>query len=271
MSDHPVMIGSGDEALFGLLCEPANPAPGPVVVMLNAGLLHRAGPHRLWALLARQLADDGVISLRVDQNGVGDSPKRSGGNRQALRTDFREIAGFCQARHPGRKLVLLGLCSGADDALAVGHDAEGVAGMILLDGYAPKTTRYWLRFWLWKLLRPSAWLRLVQRVSQREEREHTGRPTADDIDLRDWPDDDTMMSRLRALVARRIPLLAVFTGSVRDYYSCFGQLGAALGRPASLTEAFLAHCNHLYEFSTHREELIGLIRGWVLQQFVKGN
>ena len=47
--------------LTGLLTEPtATTHPElPAVVMLNAGLLHRVGPHRMSVILARKLAEQG--------------------------------------------------------------------------------------------------------------------------------------------------------------------------------------------------------------------
>ena len=52
----------------------------PTVVFLNVGLIPHHGPGRLWVELARACAASGnVRSLRVDLNGLGDSPTREGG------------------------------------------------------------------------------------------------------------------------------------------------------------------------------------------------
>src|SRR5215475_3162536 len=65
--------------LVGILSHPAaNPltstgSPAPGVIILNAGVLHRVGPHRLHVLLARRLAASGFTGLRLDLGGIGDS------------------------------------------------------------------------------------------------------------------------------------------------------------------------------------------------------
>src|SRR5690606_33422878 len=56
------------------------------VVLLNAGVVHRVGPHRLNVSLARRLAGVGLTSWRVDLSGIGDSRPIPG------RLTFRESA-----------------------------------------------------------------------------------------------------------------------------------------------------------------------------------
>src|SRR4249920_1391880 len=48
-------------------------APRPSFVILNAGVLHRVGPHRLHVVLARRIAAAGMAGLRLDLGGIGDS------------------------------------------------------------------------------------------------------------------------------------------------------------------------------------------------------
>ena len=45
----------------------------PWVVLLNAGIIHRIGPNRLYVQLARRLASRGHAVLRFDLAGIGDS------------------------------------------------------------------------------------------------------------------------------------------------------------------------------------------------------
>jgi len=68
LMEEPLQFGDGGR-LFGILTLPSRShrkAPGlPVFVFLNAGLLHRVGPHRLYVLLARDLSRMGFSSLGV--------------------------------------------------------------------------------------------------------------------------------------------------------------------------------------------------------------
>src|SRR6185436_6886506 len=64
---------------------PATPA-APAFIILNAGVLHRVGPHRLHVILARRIAASGLPSLRLDLGGIGDSIASSDA------TSFRDSA-----------------------------------------------------------------------------------------------------------------------------------------------------------------------------------
>ena len=46
-------------------------------VLLNAGLIHHIGPNRIYVKLARQIAALGIVALRFDLSGIGDSLPRS--------------------------------------------------------------------------------------------------------------------------------------------------------------------------------------------------
>jgi alpha-beta hydrolase superfamily lysophospholipase len=106
--------------LFGIVSEPAEAAAEglPFIVLVNAGSAHRVGPNRLYVFLARQLAARGFGCLRMDLCGLGDSvctdPQRE--NDPYPATAFRDLGLALQhlrARLGVRRVVLMGLCSGA--------------------------------------------------------------------------------------------------------------------------------------------------------------
>ena len=64
MSEEIITFGK-TRALVGILHKPVGPAPRadlPAVLLLNAGLLHRVGPNRLYVKIARQLVPSTVLS-----------------------------------------------------------------------------------------------------------------------------------------------------------------------------------------------------------------
>lgn len=117
----------------------------PVIVLLNAGLTHRAGPFRLGVHLARGIAERGFRVLRFDQSGLGDSapnPERLPISEQIV-IDAREAMTFMTDKYGAKSFIFGGLCSGAINAHKVCLADDRVVGMWLLDGYAYPTRTYY--------------------------------------------------------------------------------------------------------------------------------
>jgi exosortase A-associated hydrolase 1 len=127
------------QRLLGVLTEPApdsaTPAGSTGVLVVVGGPQYRAGAHRQFTLLARQLAAAGYPVLRFDVRGMGDSP---GAQRsfEALDADVHAaVQALLQARPGLRSVVLWGLCDGASAALLAlqARPHPAVAGLCLLN------------------------------------------------------------------------------------------------------------------------------------------
>jgi hypothetical protein len=70
--ERALMFECGGETLVGVLAEPASPAMVGVLIIVG-GPQYRAGSHRQFVLLSRQLAATGVAAMRFDYRGMGDS------------------------------------------------------------------------------------------------------------------------------------------------------------------------------------------------------
>ena len=101
----------GGERLYGILSLPGHAASGARgVLVVVGGPQYRAGSHRQFTLLARDLAQDGVPVLRFDYRGMGDS---EGTIRpfDDVEDDLRAAIDAFMAASPGlREVVLWGLC-----------------------------------------------------------------------------------------------------------------------------------------------------------------
>jgi len=110
------------EHLFGIVTEPAlnstELAGSPAYVFLNCGSEHHVGPHRIYTVMARNIASKGHLAFRFDIEGIGDAISR-GGNPEnnsyspVATKDLREALAFLQARYGVRRFVLSGICAGA--------------------------------------------------------------------------------------------------------------------------------------------------------------
>ncbi|MCL6707226.1 alpha/beta fold hydrolase [Pseudomonas sp. R2.Fl] len=120
--------------LHGVLCVPDEGRPRATVVFLNMAYTYHIGWGGLWADAARQLAADGIRSLRVDLANIGDSPARPGAPDQvvyaeAQQHDIRVVIDRLR-QEDGGPIYLVGMCSGAYAALNFAGRNRDVAGVV---------------------------------------------------------------------------------------------------------------------------------------------
>jgi exosortase A-associated hydrolase 1 len=121
--------------LYGILSLPQVPATPPArgVLIVVGGPQYRAGSHRQFTLLARDLANSGIPAMRFDYRGMGDSE----GEVQTFENvddDLRAAIDRFFAEVPGMsEVVLWGLCDGASAAAMYAPQDARVAGLVLLN------------------------------------------------------------------------------------------------------------------------------------------
>lgn len=129
-----------DRSLVGILTAPsqATAADRPAIVVMNTGITHRTGHHRIFVQWARALAAAGYAVLRFDQTGIGDSAglARLTDESEAAQADLCDALDWMQAGGH-QQFVLLGICSGADLALRYAGADRRVRGVVLLDPTLP--------------------------------------------------------------------------------------------------------------------------------------
>nr|MCU0622819.1 alpha/beta hydrolase [Gemmatimonadaceae bacterium] len=164
MREKTVRFGKS-AVLNGILTEPATPAPGaPAVLMLNPGILHRVGACRFHVHAARALAGAGATVLRFDYSGIGDSDSRKDALsfEDAAVAETREAMDYLTETRGITRFVLLGLCSGADMAHLVARGEPRVVGLAMLDAWAYRTPKYYLKRVAPRLLNPAAWAHSIK-------------------------------------------------------------------------------------------------------------
>lgn len=201
MNETVLALGSG-RARVGILTE-ATVSAQTGVVLLNAGLIHRVGPSRVYVRIARRLASEGHTTLRFDFGGVGDS----GPGDEHLAYEARVLAEARQAldtleiENGIHEFIVGGHCSGAANAFHLAAADPRVVGVVLinLEGGSnewadydreKKQSRFYGAYFRDRLRDPASWRRLL-----------SGRANPVNIVRTFW--GSQVRDRLRSLLFRR--------------------------------------------------------------------
>jgi pimeloyl-ACP methyl ester carboxylesterase len=244
----------------------------PTVVMLNAGVLHRVGPRRLHVLLARELAARGFPTCRVDLSGIGDSRPINGyaSFRESAVADTRELMDEL-ARERANRFVLFGLCSGADNALAVAERDPRVAAIILVDAHSYPTLRAYAR----ELLRrtrqsgvartaanaAAAGARRLVTVLTRRRRSST--PAG-----REPPPQPDFRRSVGDLVKRGTKILFVYTATMHVRFNHKDQLFESFPELRDRIDVdYFGDADHVFTELSAQKRLIDTVASWVERAF----
>jgi hypothetical protein len=263
--------------LVGILSEPQ---PGavetgrPAALLVNSGILHRVGACRFHVRLARRLAAEGTLALRFDFSGIGDSEVRRDDlpfEKSAV-AELREAMDHLAASKGARRFAVIGLCSGADMAFEVARDDARVVGLGVLDPWAYRTPRYYLKHYGPRMLSASAWANLLRRRLAGAPKPQAF-PTAggeDELDLptyvREFPERAHAERDLRALLERDVRLCAIFSGGQGDHYNYEGQFADAfpsLDFGARLLERHIPDADHIFTDLGHQQRVVDTLAQWL--------
>jgi hypothetical protein len=258
----------GPAHLVGILTEPdpARAIPGaPVMVILNSGILHRAGASRIYVRIARAMAELGLSSFRFDFSGVGDSEVRRDSIPIAERfiLETREALDYLETVNGADHFVLGGLCSGADGAFWTALEDERVTGVWQIDAFCYRTVGYRVRRYGPKLLNPAAWLHSVKvRIPESEPSERDGDQFVKPEYRRVFPPKEVVDDGLSILVDRDVDLFFFFTGGIDEYNYADQHFDSF---PQLTDHAELLHipeCTHTVTELDHQERLLEALTRW---------
>lgn len=105
------------------------------VILLNAGLIHRVGPNRVYVRLARQLAQLGYLVLRFDLSGIGDSSVRTDKApfEKSSIDDVQQAMDHLAQQHGIVRFVLMGHCAGAINSFRTASEDSRVVGAVIIN------------------------------------------------------------------------------------------------------------------------------------------
>jgi hypothetical protein len=276
MNEIPVLFGP-DSSLVGVVCQPAGKLAGNLACLtFNAGVVPRIGPHRFNVKLSRMLARDGILNLRFDLSGQGDSRPASQQQdfmRQAI-ADIRSAMDYLQQTYGISRFALVGNCSGAVQIYWVAQEDERVAGILMFDGFWYRTKWSRLARHL-KRLHAIGWQGAVAALWRRVARViRPGSPVAAEPepsifqtdDLSANPPRENYCRAMQAMVDRGINVFLVFSGGVIDYYSYANQFRDAFGRESFFSKVrcdFIPQIDHTLLSLESQNLFIDVIRHWI--------
>jgi pimeloyl-ACP methyl ester carboxylesterase len=263
--------------LVGILTLPTGePAPqAPHVVLLSTGILHRVGTSRLWVTLARALGEAGFTTLRFDYSGIGDSERRRDAisMRQSVERDIGEAIGYLNKTRGAERVVLVGLCSGAYDALLAALREPRVVGAVLIDMPGPfHSWRHTAHHLLARVLRPASWRNPLRKLLYHSRMLlPAAGPEPDDgegyvFGGRSPAARDRMRGQLAQLLARQLKLYVVFTSGIESNYnhrSQFRTTFPAAARHPALAFEYFPGSDHGFSMRNERTRLVEGIVRWM--------
>lgn len=279
MKEQVITLGESRN-LVGILCDPAPDDVDvelPTILLFNAGMVHRVGPFRLNTLLARKLAEAGYSSLRFDLAGIGDSELESTGLTQdeQMLFDVGLVIEYLQESKQVDKVVMIGLCTGADNVHKAAAAYTNVVGAIFLDGYSFPTTRFVYNRLKPVLSDPARLARAVYnrlgKLKSRILKKFFG-VSGDRVDEPDnlfvWelpPKLETKQELLK-LVERKVALCYIYTSGsyyTYNYENQFRESFKEIDFASLLTEHYFPQMDHTYILSQDRDELMHCINDWL--------
>jgi pimeloyl-ACP methyl ester carboxylesterase len=229
------------QSLVGILTSSKGaPSDLPHVVFVNAGIIHRVGPNRLYVDMARAVAALGYPVLRFDLAGLGDSDANLGGG-SLLDSAIHDVRGamdhLVETRQASEFLVF-GLCSGANYAVLTAFVDPRVVGLMLIDPTVARTRRSAMVHVVRRLRNMSTLRELIllrhpvfrrslgsrsnAAMSVMQAAEGQSGQRADVV----VPDmgEAGVRAAMTQLIDRGVHMMIVFTGGVNHVYNYYGQL-----------------------------------------------
>lgn len=292
-----------DKAHVGFLTRPPEAPADPAherasrraaIVILNAGIIHRVGANRMHVEAARLFARSGLAAVRFDLSGLGDTPPRreAASLIEGCMADCGEVLDWLEAEQGIDRVVLFGLCAGADHSVLYAGRDPRVAGVVLLDQNLPRTRQFHLNRAARRLSRlarkspAEALKRIIAPLRAQTERASPaagggapegagpsqtpadGEETIADIDaqLSDAEIRAQFLPAYQRMIAADQRILAIFTGGLEDQHNYREQLLDAYPEVAfadRLSLHYMAETDHSFTSEANRKAMFDVVLPWL--------
>lgn len=274
MTENILHFGHGGRLTGTLTLPPASaPAKSTAVLLLNAGVIHRMGPHRINVKLARHLAAQGFTVLRLDLSGQGDSLSADtpqSFEQQAV-TDLQAAMDHLQRITSVQRFALAGICSGAHHGVATALKDDRLSALWLMDTHTYPTPRtYWVRSMRQLQQAPIATLRrwgkrLLGKVAARPDGQ---RAAAVDDNPYGTPSKTEFAADIQSLIGKRVRLQIVYSGGVfwsHNYAAQWRDTFRAHGEVARVPNELLPDVDHTASTLDAQRKLVASVSRFASQ------
>jgi hypothetical protein len=204
-------------------------------------------------------------------SGKGDTPSRVGlSNRESVALDWKEISKSINRQFGKRTILIMGLCSGADNAIKLTGDSPSVRGLILLDPVAKRDRDFQKRKILTRIKNIHYLANLPVSIFKRVKRLICLKKGNKSLSsLRDQPNESDILNCFTAIKDRDGRVIAFFTGAMTDVYNLEGQFAKTLpvNIESLIVEKFWPDAEHVYPVQFHRDRLLNEIESWAVSHF----
>jgi len=270
-----VFLFGEKQNLVGILSEP-NTAQitqdKPLILILNSGLVHRPGPLRMNKEFSLYLAEHGFSSFRFDLSGIGDSEKQASNNqtfKDRNLSDVGEALELIKDKISPTKIIIMGLCTGADLAHRSAVKYKDISGSILLDGYGYPTRKFYMKRYLPILMNPKRFLNIVIRIASTifsKDKKNISSEQGADAYYWELPDKQDYINEMQLQHKKGNKHLYVYTSGVREYYNYkqqFFDTFKDFDFCSSVDVEYFAYSDHIYILLEQRKQLFDCTLNWI--------
>ena len=268
MNEKTITFGA-ENGLIGTVSLPVPPQEAGArigVLLFNAGIVHRVGPHRINVYIARELAAREIPTIRFDLAGHGDSARLTGAHSfeaQAV-IDVRAAMDALGAAANVTKFVIFGYCSGAYHGFATALEDERVAGLVMYDAYRYPTIKTHFYHYLNRLrerrLLPRVIGVLRGALARSAYNDQAQAPELGRINF--YPAKTEVGAGLSKLLERGVRIRMIYSGGHLRHYNYqrqFHDTFAAFGIGKRIPATFLPGSDHVATSLTAHNALLQLI------------
>lgn len=281
--DERSILFGPNQGLVGTLCLPAAGAtPGSVgVILFNAGVVHRVGPHRINVRLARKLAAAGIASLRFDLAGQGDSARPKGDqalgyDEQAI-ADLRAAMDYFSGATGIAQFAFFGFCSGGYHGYPTSLVDKRVAGLLIYDAFVYPTNRSRLNRYMMRIRHrglitafAGGAMRAVARIGSRirEALQDSNASYKAATTRESLPSPADLASGIRELLSRQVRVGFMYAGGSLDHYNYQDQFAETFGKFGIVDQVqvqYFQQLDHAGSILSQQAILIDRIVAWMKQ------